>query len=59
MKVWFMYRDRGFDPGAPAAPNIETMLRDFDLEVLLETMSSGDQFIGTIVRSALFQSLVD
>lgn len=59
MKVFLMYKDRDFDPQAPLAPQTDALMQDFDLDILLNSMSAGDRFLYDISKSALFQSLMD
>ena len=59
MKSYLMFRDQTFDANQALPPHEEDLVKDLELEVLLDAMASGDGFIYEVSKTALLTSLVD
>ena len=59
MKVHLLYPHQGPDPQRPLPPNHEDLIRDLELEVLLDAMSQGDQFLREVALHHLLWGLED
>ncbi len=59
MNVFLMHRDMDFDPEQPLPPHAEELVKDLELNTLLETMARDDKFLFSISRTALLSSLTD
>ncbi len=54
-----MFRDRDFDPKAPAPVNADALVQDLELTTLIDAMAGGDKSLGSIARAALLGSLTN
>jgi hypothetical protein len=59
MKAHLMHRDRDFDLEAPLPGRSEALVEDLELDVLLDAMAAGDEFLRDVARQALLQSLAE
>jgi hypothetical protein len=59
VKALLMYKDRDFDPSIQLPLNSEELIKDLELNTLLNAMSAGDEFLLKVARSALLSSLDD
>ncbi|MCL6538222.1 MAG: hypothetical protein K6T28_06530 [Acidothermus sp.] len=59
MKVFLMFPDRDFDAAAPSPPLADDLVNDLELETLLLALSSGDEFLFAVARTALLETLPD
>jgi len=59
MKVLLMHPERDFDVQAPLPPQADTLVQDLALDTLLDAMAGGDDFLRTVARAGLLQSLDD
>ena len=59
MKSYLMFRGQTFDAHQALPPHGEDLVKDLELEVLLDAMASGDGFIYEVSKTALLTSLVD
>ncbi len=57
MKVFLMYPDRDFDLETPLAANHEELVKDLELETVLEAMSGGDDFLYEVAKHGVLKSL--
>ncbi|MEM3710741.1 MAG: DNA mismatch repair protein MutS [Thermoprotei archaeon] len=53
MRLYLMYRDRSFDASKPHPWNYEDLVRDLDLNPIIEAMAAGDEFIAQVCTKAL------
>jgi len=53
MKAFLLHESGDFDLQQPLPPNEESLRQDLELDVLLETMGGGDQFIRNVSAVAL------
>ena len=59
MKPYLMFGDQTFDPHQALPGQADDLLKDLELEVLLDAMAAGDDFIYEVSQTALLTSLVD
>lgn len=59
MKVRLMFSDADFDAELPLPAHAEALAADLGIPLLLQTMAAGDEFLFTMCRAAVFQSLTD
>lgn len=59
MKSYLMFRDQTFDPHHALPPQGEDLVKDLELEVLLDAMAAGDRLIYEVSKTALLTSLLD
>ena len=59
MKSYLMFRDRTFDAHQALPGQADDLVKDLELEVLLDAMAAGDGFIYEVSKTALLTSLVD
>ncbi len=57
MKAYLMHRAKDFDLDAPFVPLAEALAQDLGLDVLLDAMADGDEFLREVAKKALLQSL--
>lgn len=59
MKVFLMFRDRDFCLSEKFSPLLEELVKDLELDILFETMASGDDYLFKVAKAALLASLYD
>lgn len=59
MKVFLMYPDEDFFPGAKLPVNRHDIVQDLELDVLFEAMALNDPYLLQIVRNTILESLDD
>jgi DNA mismatch repair ATPase MutS len=59
VKAHLMYRDADFDLKRGLPPNEAALVRDLELNTLLEAMSCGDKFLFQVTRQALLSGLCE
>ncbi len=59
MNVHLMYKDRDFNPDSDMPANAEDILKDLEVETLLEAVSGGDLLLHKITESALMSGVND
>lgn len=59
MKVLLMHPERDFDVQAPLPPQADTLIQDLALDTLFDAMAGGDDFLRTVSKVGLLQSLND
>lgn len=59
MKVFLLFQDRDFVPPEKFSPFIDDLVKDLELEVLLNAMARGDEDIFEIAKNVLLTSLDD
>lgn len=57
MKAYLMHRAKDFDLDAPIVPLAGALVQDLGLDVLLDAMAGGDEFLREVAKKALLQSL--
>ena len=57
MKVFLMYPDRDFDPGAALPDNEPDLAADLELGTLLNAMAGGDQYLYAVARQGIHAGL--
>jgi len=57
VKVFLMYPDRDFDPGAALPDNEPDLAADLELDTLLSAMADGDQYLYAIARQGIHAGL--
>jgi MutS domain V len=57
MKAFLMHQDRDFALQRALPPNEADLAKDLELDVLLQAMSGGDQFLYAVARSGLHSGL--
>jgi hypothetical protein len=57
MKVFLMHRDRDFQLGENLATNAAELIRDLELDILLDAMAAGDSFLREVAKNAVLSSL--
>jgi hypothetical protein len=57
MKAFLMHQDRDFNLRRALPPNEADLAKDLELDVLLQAMSGGDQFLYAVARSGLHSGL--
>lgn len=58
MRVFLWHRDRDFDPKEGALPHAEALVKDLEMDRLVQAMASGDEFLFAVAKQALMASLV-
>ncbi len=53
MKALLMYRDRDFSLGRPLPWNAQELTKDLDLDIVLDSMAGGDDFLEGVARKAI------
>jgi DNA mismatch repair ATPase MutS len=59
MRPLLLFPDRAFDPDRTPPSNEAALMRDLDLQTVLDAMAGGDAFLSGVARQALLQSLTD
>ncbi len=59
MKAYLLYRDRDFDWGADLPPGHEDLIRDLELDTLLQAMAAGDKLLYELSGKVLLTCLND
>ncbi|MCS6828493.1 MAG: DNA mismatch repair protein MutS [Caldilinea sp.] len=59
MKVFLLHPEQDFDASQPLPPMAEDLMQDLALNVLLEAMAKGDEFLFRTLRQVLLSSLQD
>ena len=59
MKAYLLYRDQDFDWDAELPPNHEDLVRDLELDTLLQAMATGDKRILEVSEKVLLAGLDD
>lgn len=59
MKAFLMYRDRDFALVEEQIPNAADLTQDLELNTLLLSMASGDEFLRDVARKAVLASLYE
>jgi DNA mismatch repair ATPase MutS len=59
MKALLMFRDRDFGLAEEQIPNAADLTQDLELNTLLLTMASGDEFLRDVARKAVLASLYE
>lgn len=57
MKVFLMYRDRDFDADRKPTSASLDLMKDLGLGVVIQAMAGGDEFLFSVSKSAILQSL--
>ena len=59
MKAFLMYPDSDFDVARPAPWNEAALTQDLGLDVLVQAMARGDQFLAAVAKQALLASTTE
>ena len=59
MKAFLMYPDADFDVARPAPWNEAALTQDLGLDVLVQAMARGDQFLAAVAKQALLASTTE
>jgi len=59
MKVFLLFKDRDFDLETPLPANEQDLVQDLELDVLLKTMASGDEYLYQAAKTVLLNGLQD
>ncbi|MCL4407781.1 MAG: DNA mismatch repair protein MutS, partial [Thermotogae bacterium] len=57
MKVFLMFRNRDFDLEQQLPPFADDLVQDLELNIILNAMSNGDEFVFNISKRALLSSI--
>ncbi len=53
MKVFLMHKDRDFDLKQPLLPHQQDLMQDLELNILVNAMALGDNFLSNVIQKAI------